>query len=439
LLKEENMLIKTKQIKLETQGNVWHTTADICVVGAGMAGITAALVAARQGKKVILIDSQPQLGGQTFNSNIGCFCGFYSNGKNGYRLTHIIADEMFKDLNDLNGLYERPVVTHTRAPYYNETIFLRWVENKIQSEHNIQVLLGASVRKVNKSGSRRIQSIEAATRFGDVIVTADGFIDASGDAIIAWLAGIPCNVPEKGAVLGSQMFILEGIDYSVPTPSEVELVERLTIKGEEYGLKRKKGLMFYLPERGDIAFGNMTHVETPLDPLKASFITIKGKDQVDAVVKFLKSEFPQNFANSFVRSYGQTGIRQSRWLSGVHQLTVEEVRACKKFDDAIGRTSWPIELHDNDGGYVWEVFSDDHVHYIPFGSLISPELDNYTAAGRCIDADVAALSSVRVMGPCSATGAAAAHALSLAGKGSVHEVDIKKLQDLLKDNLERVD
>ena len=60
-------------------------------------------------------------------------------------------------------------------------------------------------------------------------------------------------------------------------------------------------------------------------------------------------------------------------------------------------------------------------------------------AGRCIDADLIALSSVRVMGPCMAMGTAAAHALDLAGTGSVHEVPIEELQKRIRDNLERED
>ena len=72
-------------------------------------------------------------------------------------------------------------------------------------------------------------------------------------------------------------------------------------------------------------------------------------------------------------------------------------------------------------------FPEDHTHYIPLGSLTPAEADNIVAAGRCIDADLAALSSVRVMGPCIAMGAAAAHALDLAGSGSVHQIDIASL------------
>ena len=82
---------------------------------------------------------------------------------------------------------------------------------------------------------------------------------------------------------------------------------------------------------------------------------------------------------------------------------------------------------------MWEAFPDDHLHTVPFGSLVSPECDNVVAAGRNIDGDVAALSSVRVMGPCIAMGAAAAHALDLAGAGSVHQIDAAALRERVKD------
>ena len=434
----DDFLTKTKKVRCEAQKSVWKIRADICVVGAGISGLSAALEATRAGKKVVLMDGQQQIGGQTYNGCIGCFCGFYSNGKNGYQFTHGIADDLFRDLTASGGLYETPTKT-TRVPYYNETLFLRWAEKKVLAA-GIQVLLGATVRKVNKSG-RRLTSIEAVTRYGEVLVEADAYVDASGDAVVAWLAGLACNVPEEGSVYGTEMFLLEGIDYSKPVPSEEALMERMSARGDKYKLVRKKGLMFYTPQRGGcgIAFGNMTHVDTPLDPIEASLITLTGKDQVDTVVDFLRKEYPENFARSNVRQYGQTGIRQTRWISGVKQLSLADVRSGTRFDDAIARASWPVELHNHGDGYVWEVFGEDHVHYIPLGSLLSPEADNYAACGRCIDADVAALSSVRVMGPCVATGTAAAHAVAMAGKGSVHDIDIKVLQKLLSDNLDRRD
>src|SRR5262249_10592182 len=65
-----------------------HVSVDICVLGAGIAGVSAALEAARLGCKVALVDALPALGGQAVNSIIGTFCGLFANGIHGYQLTH---------------------------------------------------------------------------------------------------------------------------------------------------------------------------------------------------------------------------------------------------------------------------------------------------------------------------------------------------------------
>jgi hypothetical protein len=71
--------------------------------------------------------------------------------------------------------------------------------------------------------------------------------------------------------------------------------------------------------------------------------------------------------------------------------------------------------------------------------MVPADADNIVAAGRCVDADSHALSAIRVMGPCIAMGAAAAHALNLAGSGSLADISIDELQTGLHDNLERTD
>ena len=78
------------------------------------------------------------------------------------------------------------------------------------------------------------------------------------------------------------------------------------------------------------------------------------------------------------------------------------------------------------------------MHYVPLRSMTPPGVHNVIAAGRCIDGDAAALSSVRVMGPCAAMGAAAAHALDLAAReqASVHDVDLSRLRERLAANLD---
>jgi hypothetical protein len=145
------------------------------------------------------------------------------------------------------------------------------------------------------------------------------------------------------------------------------------------------------------------------------------------------------FANVRVRHYGNPGIRQTRWIVGRRQLTLDDIRKGERPGDAVARCAWWVELHDTEELVHWERFPDGHVYYIPLSCMVPEEADNIVTAGRCIDADAYALSAVRVMGPCMAMGAAAAHALDLAGRGSVAAVSMLELQRRLSDNLDRTD
>ena len=422
----------TRIVQRAAVHHIQEITVDICVVGSGVAGVTAALEAARAGRKVALVEGSPAVGGQAVNSIIGTFAGLVSNGPNPYLFTYGVVEDMLRALGAQGKLYLR---RKFNTIMYDEVALGRWYEKELQKS-GVLVLLGAVMRGVNRA-DRRIKSLELATKFGDLRLHADGFVDASGDATLAWMAGLPCREPEDAIVYGTHVAVLEGVDES-RYPKEEEIVERLKEKGREYGVERTAGIVVLFPGRG-ICVLNMTHVETPLEPVAASQKALEGKDQADLAVEFLTSEFPEAFGNANVRSYGWPGVRQTRWIKGSYQLTVEDVRNGTWFPDAIARTAWPLELHHTMEGYLWEMFSEDHVHYIPLRSLTPPDVDNLAAAGRCIDGDLAALSSVRVMGPGMATGAAAAHALSLAGKGSVHEINIAALQERLKDNLYRKD
>ena len=406
---------------------------DLCVLGAGISGVSAALEGARLGRRVALIDGLPALGGQAVNSIIGTFCGLFSNGSHGYQVTHGIADEILRDLGAVGALHYRhgPVTT---VVMYDEVALSRWVKEAVRKA-GITVLLGAMLQRVDRDGGR-IRALDLLTRYGPARVTATGFVDATGDAALAWEAGFDCREPEVPS-FGTQMVVLENVDESRTPPREL-VPERARAKAAQYGLERTDGFAFVFPGRGT-ALVNLTHIETPLEPVAASRIALEGKAQADRVVAFLRAEFPDAFGKSRVRSYGFPGIRQTRWIVGRQQLTVDEVRAGTRFPDAIARTGWPIELHDRVEGYIWQPFPEDHLHWVPLGSLIPRESNNLVAAGRCIDADNAALSSVRVMGPCIAMGAAAAHALDLAGSGSVQQIDYADLRKRLHDNLDRTD
>jgi hypothetical protein len=407
-------------------GPAHQIRADVCVVGAGIAGLSAAIESARLHRDVVLVDSLPLIGGQMVHSLIGLFCGVFGNAPEYRQLTHGIFDDIFRDL--APDLHFQP--GHTKTVYYHEVALGRWLERTIRSL-GVKTVLGTVLQRADLRDGR-IAGIELASRYGNVTIRAGGFVDASGDAALTWQAGLPCRIPER-PIYGSQQVIVENVDERhKPGPGEIDAV--LAARGGELGLLRRGGLAFFFPGRGTAVL-NVTHIEAPLDPVEASKAQFDGRDQADTVIALLRSEFPRAFGEARVRAYGYPGRRQTRWIKGRHQLTTAEIRAGTRFEDAVARTAWPIELHDRADGYVWEMFGPDHVHYVPLRAMTPPGAHNLVAAGRCVDGDAAALSSVRVMGPCAAMGAAAAHALDLAGDGSVHDVDASRLRERLAANV----
>lgn len=427
----------TRTVRRDAATAPVRLTADICVLGSGAAGFSAALEAARLGLRVALVDGAPQLGGQAVGAMVGTFCGLYSNGPKPYQVTHGVADDLLRDLRASGDARDIVGRRNTVIVQYRVAALQRWVETAV-SRAGIDVVLGAVLSGVRRSG-RRVERLDLLTRYGAVEIAARGFVDASGDAALAWTAGLACREPARDPIYGTTMFSAENCDEAaLARLDRGALRARLAAKGAAYGLTRHDGVIFAAPGIGEMLI-NMTHVGTPLHPVEASRALFDGRAQVDALMRFLRDEFPEAFAAARVRAYALPGLRQTRWIAGAYQMTADDVRRGTRFDDAIARCAWPFEMHNRAEDVYWEEFGDDHMHFVPFRSLAHAEADNLVAAGRCIDADPVALSSVRVMGPCIAMGAAAAHALDLAGAGSVHQIDMRALKERLRRNLAETD
>jgi hypothetical protein len=399
--------------------------ADLCVVGAGIAGVSAALEAARLGRRVALVDAAPELGGQSVGAVVGTIVGLYGLGPDPEQLTHGIADEILREV-DVHLMRGR---RNTVIVQYRVESLARWIEEAVRKA-GIEAVLGAVLTDGERQG-RRVLAAGFATRYGRLRIEAAGFVDATGDAALTKLSNLDTRASEI-PIFGTLMLTLEGVATALVDRDAI--MARLAASAERYGLVRRDGFVFTVPD-SDEALVNLTHIETPLDPVGASRAVLEGRAQADRVVAFLRAEFPDAFGAARVKRYGLPGIRQTRSIVGAYQLAAADVRQGRGFADAILRCAWPIELHDRAEGVHWEEFPEGHLHYVPFRSLAPAGADNLLAVGRCIDADPVALSSVRVMGPCIAMGAAAAHGLDLAGAGSVHQVDAAALRRRLVANL----
>ena len=144
----------TRMIRRPVGRNIKTVEADICVLGAGISGVSAALEAAKLGRTVVLVDGAPALGGQAIGSIIGTIIGLYTHGPQPYQITHGIADDLIADLTAEGSLHRRVSMTGTITFQYDEVRLGRWIERKVE-DAGIHAIVGAVVTGVAFEDRRR--------------------------------------------------------------------------------------------------------------------------------------------------------------------------------------------------------------------------------------------------------------------------------------------
>jgi flavin-dependent dehydrogenase len=160
---------------------------DVCVVGAGSAGSSAAVAAARGGASVLLIDRLPFLGG-TSTAVLDTLYGFYTPGSQARKVVGGIGDDVVTALRALGPVVERPNTygAGTGITYLAEHLKVAW--ERLVTEAGARVLLHAAMQDAEVRDGR-VRSVVIATRAGLARVRASAFIDASGDADLCAFAG----------------------------------------------------------------------------------------------------------------------------------------------------------------------------------------------------------------------------------------------------------
>ena len=187
---------------------------------------------------------------------------------------------------------------------------------------------------------------------------------------------------------------------------------------------------------------------------------IEGRAQVRRIVNVLRENFDGGGDVRLVSLPASIGIRQTRQVRCLHELTEEEVLAGKRFEDAVANGTYRVDVHHNDragitfryldgrevfckadGGHQrgrWRPETDENplFYQIPYRSLVPRGSQNVLVAGRCMDADRGAFGAVRVMVNTNQTGEAAGTAawLALDSEKPVAEIDAAKLRETLKAN-----
>lgn len=422
-------------------------TVDVCVVGAGSAGSSAAIAAARRGASVLLVDRLPFLGG-TSTAVLDTFYGFYTPGTRARKVVGGIGDDVIAALRELGPVIERPNTygAGTGVTYLAEHLKVAW--ERLVTDAGGRVLLHAMVQDAEVRDGR-VASVVVATRAGLGRIRATVFIDASGDADLCADAGF--GFETAGDIDPAQTltttFRMVNVDLERRrTVSKAEfhgLMAQAAASGE-YDLPRQDGSDHITPVDGMIATV-MTRLDAfrrdddgrivdTTDPWFLTEAEMTGRRQALEYVRFLIDRVP-GYEHAALVAFGTgIGVRETRRVYGDYRLTRDDVLAGRAFDDAIGLCGAPIEDHHDGADTVWEYLPDGAAVGIPYRTLVVRDAANVLVVGRCFSATHDAHASVRSMAQCMAMGQAAGTAAAMAVAGGIdpRDVPIDALRDRLR-------
>ena len=427
----------------------WPVIADVdvCVVGAGSAGSSAAIAAARSGASVLLVDRLPFLGG-TSTAVLDTFYGFFTPGERSRKVVGGIADDVVDELGRLGPVITRPNTYGAGAgvTYLPDHLKVAW--ERLVTDAGARPLLHALVQAADVRDGH-VESIVIATRAGLARVRARAFVDASGDADLCAFAGFGYETAGEldPAQTLTTTFRMTNVDQErrrSVTKDAFHALMREAVESGEYDLPRRDGSDHITPVEGMIATV-MTRLESvrrgpdgtlvnATDPWFLTEAEIAGRRQALEYVRFLRDRVPGYERASLVALGTQIGVRETRRVYGDYRLTRDDVLSGRQFDDDIGLCGAPIEDHKAGADTDWAYLPEGSVVGIPVRTLLVRDATNVLVAGRCFSATHDAHASVRSMAQCMAMGQAAgtATALAVAAGLTPREMDHGTLRDRLR-------
>ncbi|HTU83339.1 MAG TPA: FAD-dependent oxidoreductase, partial [Candidatus Acidoferrales bacterium] len=425
---------------------------DVLVVGGGNAGCAAAIAAARHGAKTLLAERYGFLGGTATAAMVGPWMTFHSGPD---RIVGGIAQEIVERLMRAGAspghVRDSSDYVATITPFDPEVHKALLFE--MTREAGVTLLLHAYVVDALLDGDAlcgaAFATVAGRREYGGKIV-----IDATADAFVAASAGVPTQQGDaRGRVQpASLMFRLSHVDlgklstYVRVHPDQMRTslkthertAPALTAVAGLYDLweeARADGLVdvprelvsFFISPYPDEVTVNMTRVVDvdPLDPADLTRAEVEARRQVMELLEFFRQRVP-GFENARLAATGtQIGIRESRRIVGRYTLTRDDVLEGRRFDDAVARSAYPIDIHNPSGaGTVTHRLPSGESYEIPYRCLLPVNREQLVVAGRCISTTHEALASTRLTPTVMTLGQAAGTAAALARRHRVRAGDV---------------
>jgi hypothetical protein len=382
---------------------------------------------------VLLVEKGNCLGGAAMHSLVNPFMAMTTriNGVSTFIYRGIFGT-IYNELQKRNAMAGRAFLEEELKRLLGEMV----------SQAGIDLLFHAYLCAVEKDGDT-LRSISVATKGGVIKLEADYFIDATGDAQVAFLAECPTILGREPDHLCQPMtlcFRLGNVDVERFFESRERLneIHKQALNNGELINPRENILVFKTPIPNVLHF-NTTRV-IKLDPTSPEEVTkaeLIAREQVYEIYDFMKKH-ADGLENSFLMmTASEIGVRESRMIVGDYVLTEQDCRNFAIFDDAVCACNYDIDIHNPEGtGTSHYYFPEGKWYTIPYRSLIPQKADNLLVAGRCISSDHGAQASYRIMPSVCCIGEAAGTAIGLAVKTSsaVRDIDVAELQTVLQKN-----
>jgi hypothetical protein len=445
-------------IELPPREALLAADTDVLVVGGGPAGIGAALGAVQAGARVILAERYGFLGGNATAALVMPLMSFHTQMPQKERrgattllpTDHgpgepVVAGALAKLLHRLvnvGGAIPPTLATGYVVPFDPE--WFKLVALDLLDEAGVQLLFHAFASGI--IGDNRVEGVVFETKSGPLAIRAKVTVDCTGDADIAVQAGTPTEVGRADGLVQPMTLMFRMAEfqraafeaYVKEHPQQWrgvhglwDLVRKATAAGE-LKLPREDILFFATPHEGEVSV-NSTRVTRVLgtDVWDLSYAEWMSRRQMRQIAEFLKQYVP-GFEKSYVMQSGvNVGVRETRRIVGDYQLNADDVLNARKFDDAIARGAYPVDIHNPTGtGTVLKRLPPGEAYDIPLRCLMPQNAEALIVAGRCISGTHEAHSSYRVMPIVMATGQAAGVTAAMAARRTARprDVSVREIQ-----------
>lgn len=426
--------------------------ADVCVVGGGCAGTAAAVSAARNGLKVVLLEQGTVLG------------GLQTQGLVYPAMPTKVLNSDTPFITDLNkrfamhgitvGFFDEPKYKNGGDARQYTPELLAFIYDELCADYKVEILYNATLIGA-KTANGKISAAIIHTVEGLSAVEAKIFIDATGDAILSRYSGVPsvrgsdktgrnqkmsfrfemggveemkvykffvkklkdgwCETKppefEFAKTTHTEKFYYEGIQRGEVTKDDVAYIQAFTIMG-------KPGTMsMNCPEVSPFIYSSTSALDRSKAIRECRIMTRR-------LANFFKKNIP-GFKNAYIsREASMLGVRESWRIRGKYYMTGEDYFNAQKFSDGVCRSAYPIDIHDEVLNLAKKL-ADGEYYEIPYRSLVTNEFSNLIVVGRCISANFSAQASVRIQPTCMSMGEAAgiASAYGLKHNIAVNSID----------------